>query len=545
MKQLYLYKVGLLSIMRIISSTFFILLLSFILNQVAFAEEKILSGVPIQGKIESISEQDVYEFTTDKDGGEIYITLDNTTGTFSMYLYDENGKEVGGTQTYSSGSTITINKYVKKGTYYLYVSPYRWAGISSASYSLKATYASSIKRNTKTFEPNETDETSMPIHSGQVYTSASTSNIDRDMYQFTTDKDGGEIYITLDNTTGTFSMYLYDENGKEVGGTQTYSSGSTITINKYVKKGTYYLAITPYRWAGISSASYRLKATYASSIKRNTKTFEPNETDETSMPVISNKSYKSSSSSPIDRDMYQFTTSKDGEVYITLDNTTGTFSMYLYDENGKEVGGTQTYSSGSTITINKYVKKGTYYLAITPYRWAGISSASYSLKASFNDKTPTVNAISDKSTVITGKAETNATVYAVIGTKQIGKATAKNGAYSIKLNKQKAGTSISVYLVDRRGNVTGSKTVKVIDKTAPSSPTVNTVSNKSVSVSGKSEKGATIKIYNGSKKIGQGTVNSSGNYKIKINAQKKGTVLKVYAQDKSGNKSKNKTIKVT
>ena len=57
------------------------------------------------------------------------------------------------------------------------------------------------------------------------------------------------------------------------------------------------------------------------------------------MRMISNQYYNSNSYSNIDRDVYQFTTSKDGNATITLDNTTGGFSMYLYDSNGKRLGG--------------------------------------------------------------------------------------------------------------------------------------------------------------------------------------------------------------
>lgn len=78
-----------------------------------------------------------------------------------------------------------------------------------------------------------------------------------------------------------------------------------------------------------------------------------------------------------------------------------------------------------------------------------------------------------------------------------------------------------VYVVDPAGNKSGSKSVKDIDKTAPSVPTVNKITSKTVTVTGKSENGASIYIYNGSKKIGQGIVDSRGNYKVKIKAQKR------------------------
>lgn len=80
-----------------------------------------------------------------------------------------------------------------------------------------------------------------------------------------------------------------------------------------------------------------------------------------------------------------------------------------------------------------------------------------------------------------------------------------------------------VYVVDPAGNKSGSKSVKVIEKTAPSVPTVNKITSKTVTVTvtGKSENGASIYIFNGSKKIGQGIVDSRGNYKVKIKAQKR------------------------
>ncbi|MEH7097802.1 hypothetical protein V7077_23970, partial [Neobacillus vireti] len=78
-------------------------------------------------------------------------------------------------------------------------------------------------------------------------------------------------------------------------------------------------------WNGISDASYRLKATYPGIITRDPVTFEPNDTIETALSMISGKQYASGSSSVIDQDVYQFTTNKDGEAYIALDQTTGGF----------------------------------------------------------------------------------------------------------------------------------------------------------------------------------------------------------------------------
>ncbi|WP_342604598.1 Ig-like domain-containing protein [Peribacillus sp. FSL E2-0159] len=178
---------------------------------------------------------------------------------------------------------------------------------------------------------------------------------------------------------------------------------------------------------------------------------------------------------------------------------------------------------------------------------AGNKSASKSVKVidKTAPSTPSVSPVYDNATTISGKAETNAKVYAMVGSNKIGEATSKSGSYTFKISKQKAGTSIVVYAKDASGNKSSNRIVKVIDKTAPPVPTVNKITSKTVTVTGKSEKGASIYIYNGSKKIGQGVVDSRGNFKVKIKAQKKGSTIKVYAQDKSGNKSKSKTTKVS
>ncbi|ASS92835.1 Ig-like domain-containing protein [Peribacillus simplex] len=213
---------------------------------------------------------------------------------------------------------------------------------------------------------------------------------------------------------------------------------------------------------------------------------------------------------------------------------------------------------GSKIIGETTAKDGAYTIKIAKQK-AGTSIIVYAVDVARNksatksvkviDKTapstPSVNTVYDYSTSITGKAETNANVYAMVGSRKIGETTAKSGSYTMKISKQKAETSIAVYAKDVSGNKSSSKTVKVMDKTAPPVPTVNKITSKTVTVTGKSEKGASIYIYNGSKKIGQGVVDSRGNYKVKIKAQKKGSTIKVYAQDKLGNKSKSKTTKVS
>ncbi len=108
----------------------------------------------------------------------------------------------------------------------------------------------------------------------------------------------------------------------------------------------------------------------------------------------------------------------------------------------------------------------------------------------------------------------------------------KNGTYKFEVE-------------DKLGNkTTKSITVSNIDKTAPKKPTVNNVTTKSTTVTGKAEANATVYVYVGSKKLGSVKANAKGNYSVKIAKQRKNTNLKVYVQDAAGNKSGTVTKKV-
>ncbi|WKA53875.1 S8 family serine peptidase [Planococcus shixiaomingii] len=249
---------------------------------------------------------------------------------------------------------------------------------------------------------------------------------------------------------------------------------------------------------------------------------------------------------------------KNIDLTIPATPTTGTISDSSISITGKTELNAKVYAYAGTTKLGEAVaKNGTYTMKISKQK-AGTKVSLHAIDAAKNkspkktvtvvDKTapsiPTVNVVSNKSTTVKGKAESNAKVYAYVGKTKIGEATAKSGAYTITIGKQKAGTIISVYAVDAAKNRGGTKNVKVVDKIAPSTPVVNAVSTKSTTVTGKAEKGAEITVYNGTKKLGQGTVGSTGAFKVKISAQKKGSSIKVYARDKSGNRSAPKTIVV-
>ncbi|OIK09410.1 hypothetical protein BIV60_24020 [Bacillus sp. MUM 116] len=158
--------------------------------------------------------------------------------------------------------------------------------------------------------------------------------------------------------------------------------------------------------------------------------------------------------------------------------------------------------------------------------------------------TPSMNSVSDLSTIVTGKAEAGSTVKLSINNMyQKSTTAAANGIYKFTISKQKSGTTISVTATDKVGNVSAPKSLKVVDKTPPAIQSVNKVTSKSKIVTGSAEKYATVKIYRGSTLIGKGAVYSNGKFSVAIKTQKANTYLKVYVIDKAGNQNY-RTIKV-
>ncbi|WP_282140965.1 Ig-like domain-containing protein [Cytobacillus oceanisediminis] len=150
---------------------------------------------------------------------------------------------------------------------------------------------------------------------------------------------------------------------------------------------------------------------------------------------------------------------------------------------------------------------------------------------------PVVNQVGDADSIIKGKAEANATVYAIAEGSEIGRATANQaGEFQLSISPQTAGTRISVYAMDQSGNVSDPAIVTVEDVTAPGAPQVNKVTDLDSAVTGTAEKGSevTVKIGIGNWK---GTASLEGKFLVSIPKQTAGTQIEVMAKDAAGNVS--------
>lgn len=146
---------------------------------------------------------------------------------------------------------------------------------------------------------------------------------------------------------------------------------------------------------------------------------------------------------------------------------------------------------------------------------------------------PTVNTVNNKATQVSGKSEKYATMTVGIGTRSYTARADAYGVYKIAIPVQNSGTTLKVTAKDSTGASSVPRTITVI-RIAPNKPTVHTVYNNVSSISGKTEKYATVTTKIGSKNYSK-KADAYGNFKIAIPVQKSGVKLNVTAKDNAGN----------
>ncbi|MEK5520265.1 Ig-like domain-containing protein [Heyndrickxia sp. FSL W8-0423] len=209
-------------------------------------------------------------------------------------------------------------------------------------------------------------------------------------------------------------------------------------------------------------------------------------------------------------------------------------------KSGKKVLGSSKASSKGEFSVKISAQKAGTKLTVSAKDKAGNVSAgaSVTVKDAIPPAKPTVNKITNKSKVVTGKAEANVTVTVKNGSKVLGSAKASSkGSFSVKIKAQKAGSKLTISAKDKAGNVSAGASVTVKDVIPPAKPTVNRVTNKSKVVTGKAEANSTAMVKKGSKVLGSAKASSKGTFSVKIKAQKAGTKLTITAKDKAGNVS--------
>ncbi|MEH7094876.1 Ig-like domain-containing protein [Neobacillus vireti] len=155
-----------------------------------------------------------------------------------------------------------------------------------------------------------------------------------------------------------------------------------------------------------------------------------------------------------------------------------------------------------------------------------------------------VSPVDDNDLSVSGKAPAYGQVQVMNGTSQIAIAVADaNGSFKAGIAPQKAGSTLTVSYEDKQNAQSFFTTITVTDKTAPSAPVVNTVTNKSTEITGKTESYAILTATIAGKAYSI-QANLYGNYKLAIPIQNAGMTISVKAKDRAGNVSAARTTTV-
>ncbi|MBC1794020.1 Ig-like domain-containing protein [Listeria booriae] len=138
---------------------------------------------------------------------------------------------------------------------------------------------------------------------------------------------------------------------------------------------------------------------------------------------------------------------------------------------------------------------------------------------------PTVNAVKDTDTVVTGTATAGNLVSVKIGDGNYSAVVAANGTYSITIPAQASGTKISVTAKNTANDKVSTATQVTVTDTTLGAPAIDAVNTASTNVTVTGEKGALISV-----RLSDGTVltkvaDNTGKAVISIPKQTAGTVL--------------------
>lgn len=149
-----------------------------------------------------------------------------------------------------------------------------------------------------------------------------------------------------------------------------------------------------------------------------------------------------------------------------------------------------------------------------------------------------VKEVSDRATTISGKAEAKSTVIVTIGNAEKWRTTTRvDGTFSITNERMNAGTELEVVAVDEAKNSSPVTKVTVKDRTAPTQPKVNEVSDRSMTVTGTTEKNAKVILQKNKEELARTTADGTGQFTLTVSKQAVGTELVIIAQDDAGNAS--------
>ncbi|MBC2080491.1 hypothetical protein HCA99_14770, partial [Listeria booriae] len=215
-------------------------------------------------------------------------------------------------------------------------------------------------------------------------------------------------------------------------------------------------------------------------------------------------------------------------------------SSVVIKNNGVQIGSGTTDASGNySIQIPKQAYGATITATITSSLELTSSASQTVSQAPIG--TPYINLLTTKSTTASGVGDPGASI--VFKANGISYSTTVNasGTWSVNIPRQSAYS-----LVEATATLNGAtaKASKLVIYDGPSTPTLDNVTNKSTSVTGKGDRGNTITITvttNGSRVSYIGTVDDFGAFSVKIDTPEAGATVEAVAKDSDNDVSQKVT----
>lgn len=219
------------------------------------------------------------------------------------------------------------------------------------------------------------------------------------------------------------------------------------------------------------------------------------------------------------------------ETGVHNEPVTPTFNEGTALLNGEE------FSSGTTVAAD-----GTYVLEVTDDN-GNTTTREFTIDQTAPEE-PAVEEVDDQTENVTGNAEADSKVKVWSDEEllAVGSADA-DGAFSLPISPQPAGSTVFVAAIDEAGNQSGMRKAEVRDVTAPKPPEVAEVSDRLTTIEGQAESGATVFVYAGDEKLAQ-TEAEDGEFSAAVGDLTAGDELALHAVDDAGNKSEAVTLTV-
>ncbi|MBT2739025.1 Ig-like domain-containing protein [Bacillus sp. ISL-7] len=158
--------------------------------------------------------------------------------------------------------------------------------------------------------------------------------------------------------------------------------------------------------------------------------------------------------------------------------------------------------------------------------------------------TPAGYEITDQSTLVTGTAKPGTTILIFKNGEQLVSGLVnKDGTFSIPITRQSPDTKIKIISMDGYYE-SNAVTIRVKDVTPPEQPLVQTITNKTSVITGKTEPSALVMVRVPDRTV-SGKADSAGNFSISIPIQNYGTAISITVQDGAQLQSIEKKILVS